>query len=72
MPTPTGMLKAGDRIRHIESGEVCLVVERLGNDACYSVHIQIESGSVFPSTNSRRRIMTEAAYWLGHGWELVE
>ena len=65
------MLKRGDRIRHIATGETAVVVERLGNDVAYAVRIRLESGNPFQSTNKPERIMTEAAYWLEHGWELM-
>lgn len=71
MPTATGLLRRGDRIRHRETRVVCEVLERLGNDAVYSVRVRRLDGKSFPSTGTPERIMTEIAYWLTQGWELV-
>jgi hypothetical protein len=77
MPTPTGKLKAGDRIRHISTGTTCVVVERLGNDMLYSVRLRLESGELFPRTTGglsadrKTMLMTETAYWINHGWEVL-
>jgi hypothetical protein len=76
MPTPSGKLKKGDRIRHVKSGTVCVVEERLGNDMLYSVRLRREDGEQFPPSSGKSRsgytiLMTEAGYWLGHGWEMA-
>jgi hypothetical protein len=76
MPTPAGKLRKGDHIRHVDSGTTCVVVERHGNDATYSVVLRREDGGQFPPSSGTNRdrtllLMTEAGYWLGHGWELV-
>ena len=47
MPTPTGLLKVGDVIKHIATGTVCVVTERLGNDINYAVRIRNEKGERF-------------------------
>jgi hypothetical protein len=76
MPTPTGLLRRGDRIRHTETGTVCVVQERFGNDATYSVWLQREDGGLFPpssgtSHDRRSLLLLEAAYWIEHGWKVL-
>ena len=70
MPTPTGLLKPGDIIRHKDTGEECVVTERLGNDISYSVRMKKRDGSKFANRRSES-ILTTAGWWIKHGWELV-
>lgn len=78
MPTPTGLLKAGDKVRHKESGRVMVVVRREGNDAIYSVILKPADGQPLPK-NIYNTVygepgcfrLLETAYWLGRTWELV-
>ncbi len=67
MPTPTGMLKAGDVIRNKLNKITCLVVERRGNAPDYSVLLEYVDGI------SKRQIrLLNAAWHLENNWELVE
>lgn len=68
MPTPTGMLKRGDRIKHKETGQVCEVVERLGNDECYSVRVSRKGGH----GDGKEFLLLTAGYQIKHGWEVIQ
>ena len=77
MPTPTGKLKAGDRIRHKPTGRVFKVVEREGNDMIYSVILTPDDGLPLPPTTmtvfdrpNHFRLL-EVPYWLSRTYELV-
>lgn len=78
MPTPTGMLKAGDKIRHIATGRVMRVVSREGSGMLYSVILTPADGkplgeiynTVYGQPNCFR--LLEVTYWLGRTYELVE
>jgi hypothetical protein len=64
MPTPTGLLKAGEKLRHIETGTIATVVRRNGNDPDgYTVWIEI----------GQRKHLLEMPFWLTTGhWELAD
>lgn len=70
MPTPSGMLKAGDVIQD-SAGNQCRVIRREGNDQLYSVILERVDGKLGPH-NQRSWRMTEAAYWLTQGWRVVD
>lgn len=83
MPTPSGMLKAGDRLWHdTDRGIIYRVVSRSGNSLPdYSVILEREDQRVLPpssarlSTNLKQMRLTEAHYWVfmhRTGWHLVE
>lgn len=63
MPTPSGLLKPGDRPRHRETGDVIVVVERLGNGKDYSIKAKREDGKTFDNGRDVR-LFTEMHYWL--------
>lgn len=74
MPTPTGKLKAGDLIRQKATGAIWRVTERLGNDELYAVRLVPHGGGAKLPLDSVSRgymLMTETAYYLKHGWELL-
>lgn len=73
MPTPTGKLRRGDVILNTKTGVRWRVIERVGNDELYAVKlVPIESKRAMRLDDQRRGylLMTEAAYWLRHGWIL--
>jgi hypothetical protein len=73
MPTPAGLLKAGDKIADPD-GTVYIVTERLGNSRDYSVRIKREDGRDFTAGEARGRpsmLLLTAAWKLGHGWALI-
>jgi hypothetical protein len=83
MPTPSGKLKAGDRLIHTENrgtGE-WEVVRRDGNDAIYSVVLTRADGGPLPvgvrpsfGDDPGTFRLTEAHYWVfmaRGGWTLV-
>ena len=78
MPTPTGLPKKGELIRHKETGQVWRIVERTTNDKNYSLKIAPHShGACFIDCVAQARgykYMLEAAYWLRPNtgpWELL-
>jgi len=80
VPTPTGLLRAGDKLRYKATGEIYVVVRREGNDVAYSVILRPLEGklpkgihnTVTGMPNTFR--LLEAAYWIReHGpYELVK
>ena len=65
------MLKAGDLIQHIKTGDVIEVVERLGNDRSYSVRVRMKqrgpNSTGVPSVYmapDQTWLITEIGYWL--------
>lgn len=69
MPTPSGLLKKGDRLRHKPTGRVFEVVERTGNDAAYSVYLKAADGKPLPQGTREAYmrpgefLLLEAGYW---------
>jgi len=80
MPTPSGMLKAGDLIQHKTSKDIIEVLERIGNDRNYSVRARMKQrgpGSTgVPSVHiapDMTWLMTEVAWWMQQGvYKLVD
>jgi hypothetical protein len=82
MPTPSGKLKAGDRLIHDRDPDtVWVVAKREGNDLMYSIHLRREDGKKIP--HSMRNVLgdayawrlLEAHYWVFKvkgGWELLK
>lgn len=78
MPTPSGLLKTGDRLRYKESGVVCVVTERHGQSkADYSVTLVREDGEPFAHDHwpyARKEVkLGEAHYWvfMSGRWEVL-
>jgi hypothetical protein len=73
MPTPAGLLKAGDKIADPD-GTVYIVTERLGNSRDYAARIRREDGRSFTTGAARGRpsgLFLNATWKLRHGWSLV-
>lgn len=68
MPTPTGLLKPNDRLLD-PKGRIWRVIERRGNDACYSAKIKPE-GWDMPYGRRADWLLT-AAWYLEHGWKVL-
>jgi hypothetical protein len=74
MPTPSGLLKAGDRIKHSSDPTVYVVTRRLGNDISYAVRIRREDNRPFNHNGfiDKEHLFNEFDYALRHlGWSLV-
>ncbi len=69
MPTPTGMLKAGDKIQGPDSVP-CVVMQRRGNDINYAVKMQRVDGLRF-RCGKHEVFLLEAGWWLKHGWKII-
>jgi hypothetical protein len=82
MPTPTGLLRKGDRVRDRKGERTYEVIKRQGNDLNYSVILRLEDAtsedrlalsSFHPYGYPRDHIrLLEAGYWMEHGWRLVK
>jgi hypothetical protein len=72
MPTPTGLLKKGDRIRHIETGKIFTVTERSGTDIMYSVYLTPVPPNVVPAYGRKNEwLLLECSYWVGKTFEVL-
>lgn len=71
MPTRLGKAKKDDIIVNTVTGVRWRVLERVGNDELYAVRLVPLDPQHWRTSEDRRRgymLMTEAAYWLKHGW----
>lgn len=71
--TPSGLLQKDDVIVQEATGRRWRVIMRLGNDALYAVRMVPEGHTQWPASDRNRgyAIMTEAAYYLKHGWRVI-
>lgn len=74
MPTPSGLLKVGDRLEAEDRMNLVEleVVERLGSGADYSVRVRRVDGQPFPAgvghgEGHRQMLITEIRYWMQQG-----
>lgn len=71
MPTPKGLPRKGDKLRHASTSETVTVVKREGNDIQCSVIVSRDNGKPsssppygYPRNHLR---ITEFMYWLQTG-----
>jgi hypothetical protein len=78
MPTPTGLLKSGDRFYHGDEPHIVYtVVSRSGNDDMYSILFRREDGKAFPFGGGparRQHLMVGPIRWkFEHlDWKLID
>jgi len=77
MPTSDGLPKKGDRLRHVESGLVLVVVHREGSKTLYHIIAVCEDGAIFHQSHAagypEDHISISSMYWmlLHHIFEYV-
>ena len=77
MPTPGGKPRAGDRLRHRETGATVTVVKREGNDMLYSLILKLDKPYPKPMPQQAYGYprghfrLLEAGYWIPRFWEYI-